>query len=137
MLWLMTVSGRTLTWPTVLADAAVDSDDVAYPKRFLLLGMLLFKDILPILAVDHKDSASTLSIKSSRIADDPPVFNQTFILSAFHLLLNKLLPLTSSDLEGLEDEPEEWLIAETNDEEAWAFEFRVSKFWPHPTERPC
>lgn len=38
------------------ADLSVDSDDVAYPKRFLLLGMLLFKDILPILAIDHKDS---------------------------------------------------------------------------------
>ena len=35
-----------------------DSDTIAYPKRFLLLGMLLFKDILPILAVDHKDSKS-------------------------------------------------------------------------------
>ena len=33
-----------------------DSDNTAYPKRFLLLGMLLFKDILPILAVDHPDS---------------------------------------------------------------------------------
>jgi hypothetical protein len=38
----------------------VDSDTIAYPKRFLLLGMLLFKDILPILAVDHKDSKSRL-----------------------------------------------------------------------------
>lgn len=35
-----------------------DDDKVAYPERFLLLGMLLFKDILPILAVDHKDSKS-------------------------------------------------------------------------------
>ena len=33
-----------------------DSDDNPYPKRFLLLGMLLFKDILPILAVDHPGS---------------------------------------------------------------------------------
>ena len=54
------------------------------------------------------------------------MFNQAFILNAFHLLLDKLLPLTSTDLENLEDEPEEWLVAETNDEEAWAFEFRVS-----------
>jgi len=38
------------------AGLMVDSDTIAYPKRFLLLGMLLFKDILPILAVDHKDS---------------------------------------------------------------------------------
>ena len=33
-----------------------DDDDVTHPKRFLLLGMLLFKDILPILAVQHLDS---------------------------------------------------------------------------------
>jgi hypothetical protein len=43
----------------------VDSDTIAYPKRFLLLGMLLFKDILPILAVDHKDSKSQLSKDST------------------------------------------------------------------------
>jgi hypothetical protein len=98
----------------------VDSDTIAYPKRFLLLGMLLFKDILPILAVDHKDSKSPTRIELTL------VFTQPFILNAFHLLLDKLLPLTSADLENLEDEPEEWLIAENNDEEAWAFEFRVS-----------
>ncbi|WVQ92143.1 hypothetical protein IAS59_005951 [Cryptococcus gattii] len=52
------------------------------------------------------------------------VFTPDFILSAFHLLVDKLLPLTSTDLEALEDEPEEWLIGENTDEEAWAFEFR-------------
>lgn len=41
--------------------------------------------------------------------------------------MDKLLPLTSTDLEALEDEPEEWLIGENTDEEAWAFEFRVSQ----------
>ncbi|WVQ94582.1 hypothetical protein IAU59_001662 [Kwoniella sp. CBS 9459] len=56
------------------------------------------------------------------IAND--VFTPNFILSAFHLLVDKLLPLTSTDLEALEDEPEEWLIGESFDEEAWAFEFR-------------
>lgn len=35
-----------------------DGDTIAYPKRFLLLGLLLFKDILPILAVDHQTSKS-------------------------------------------------------------------------------
>jgi hypothetical protein len=80
--------------------------------------MLLFKDILPILAVDHKDSMSFFP------AELTSVFTQPFILNAFHLLLDKLLPLTSADLESLEEEPEEWLVAENNDEEAWAFEFR-------------
>lgn len=54
------------------------------------------------------------------------VFTPEFILTALHLLIDKLLPLTSTDLEGLEDEAEEWLVAESNDEEAWAYEFRVS-----------
>ncbi|OCF32339.1 hypothetical protein I316_06007 [Kwoniella heveanensis BCC8398] len=89
------------------AIANDDSDSCPYPKRFLLLGLLLFKDILPILAHDH-----------------PDIFAPNFILSAFHLLVDKLLPLTSTDLEALEDEPEEWLIGESFDEEAWAFEFR-------------
>lgn len=55
-----------------------------------------------------------------------PVFTPDFVLSAFHLLIDKLLPLTTNDLERLEDEPEEWLIGEDNDEEAWKFEFRAS-----------
>lgn len=37
-------------------ELMADADDIAYPKSFLLLGMLLFKDILPILAVQHLDS---------------------------------------------------------------------------------
>lgn len=92
--------------------------------------MLLFKDILPILAVDHKDGRSRSDhLRVLALGQDSlnlSVFNQAFILNAFHLLLDKLLPLTSTDLENLEDEPEEWFIAENNDEEAWAFEFRVS-----------
>lgn len=107
----------------------IDSDTIAYPKRFLLLGMLLFKDILPILAVDHKDSKLNCTRRIKLIT----VFTQPFILNAFHLLLDKLLPLTSADLESLEDEPEEWLVAENNDEEAWAFEFRVSSLIPSVT----
>ncbi|KAK4688100.1 importin-11, partial [Tremellales sp. Uapishka_1] len=89
------------------AVASDDSDDVTYPKRYLLLGMLLFKDIIPILAVDH-----------------PDIFTPSFVLSALHLLVDKLLPLTSNDLETLEDEPEEWVVNENKGEEAWAFEFR-------------
>ncbi|WWC68913.1 uncharacterized protein I206_102849 [Kwoniella pini CBS 10737] len=56
--------------------------------------------------------------------DHGDIFTPHFILSAFHLLVDKLLPLTSTDLEALEDEPEEWLVGESFDEEAWAYEFR-------------
>jgi hypothetical protein len=58
--WLRAVTGRSRMTvrpahsATIdLPSASIDSDDTPYPKRFLLLGMLLFKDILPILALDH------------------------------------------------------------------------------------
>lgn len=43
------------------SDGAIDAQDddaISHPKSLLLLGMLLFKDILPILAVQHLDSES-------------------------------------------------------------------------------
>ena len=38
------------------AVSSSDEDADPFPKRFLLLGLLLFKDILPILAVEHPQS---------------------------------------------------------------------------------
>lgn len=102
-----------------------DSDACPYPKRFLLLGMLLFKDILPILAAEHP-SSETYPVHIIGKLLTLSVFTPSFVLSSLHLLIDKLLPLTSTDLENLEDEPEQWLISEDNDEEAWQFEFRVS-----------
>ncbi|ORX36457.1 armadillo-type protein [Kockovaella imperatae] len=92
------------------AEGDINDNDAAeesYPKRFLLLGLLLFKDVLPILSVDHAN-----------------VFTPDFVLSALRLLIDKMLPLTTTDLDALEEEPEEWSIREVSDEEAWAFEFR-------------
>ena len=39
--------------------------------------------------------------------------------------MDHLLPLTPSDLEQLEDSPEEWLIQMESGDEAWQFELRV------------
>lgn len=58
-------------------------------------------------------------------AGSPPVFTPDFILTALHLLIDKLLPLTSNDLAKVEEDPEEWLVTQGVDEEAWPFEFRV------------
>lgn len=50
------VSNHIHANPATPAYIVVDDDNAPYPKRFLLLGMLLFKDILAILAVEHPDS---------------------------------------------------------------------------------
>ncbi|RXK35686.1 hypothetical protein M231_07059 [Tremella mesenterica] len=105
--WWSTSSEVALGSEGAVVDDGIDSDDVSYPKRFILLGLLLFKDVLPILAHDR-----------------PDVFDGPFILRSFHLLLDKLLPLSPADLEKLEDSPEEWLIAESTEEEAWVYEYR-------------
>lgn len=57
-----------------------DSDDVLYPKRFLLLGMMLFKDILPILAQDHKDSEFGLLEPQSSSPDSNSLYTYFYPL---------------------------------------------------------
>jgi len=99
-----------------------DSDINPHPKRFLLLGMMLFKDILPILAQEHKNGAAHRGFRRSVLT---AVFTPDFILTALHLLIDKLLPLTANDLAKVEEDPEEWLVTQGVDEEAWPFEFRV------------
>ena len=65
------------------------------------------------------------------------VFTPDFVLSALRLLVDKMLPLTTTDLENLEDEPEEWSTREASDEEAWAFEFRVGSTVGVADVQPC
>lgn len=35
-----------------------DDETALYPKRFMLLGLVLFKNILPVLSSDHQHSES-------------------------------------------------------------------------------
>jgi hypothetical protein len=38
-----------------LTYAAIDDETARYPKRFMLLGLVLFKNILPVLSTDHQN----------------------------------------------------------------------------------
>jgi hypothetical protein len=47
------------------------------------------------------------------------------------LIITRFLPLKPADLEKWEGDPEEWVLEETKDYEAWEFDIRVrSNFSP-------
>ncbi|GHJ86997.1 hypothetical protein NliqN6_3399 [Naganishia liquefaciens] len=85
-----------------------DDDETAlYPKRFMLLGLVLFKNILPVLSTDHKH-----------------IFTDNFVSEAFHLIVDKLLPLNTQDWQSWQDDPEEWFVTQMDVGLAWSYEFR-------------
>ncbi|KAI5451703.1 hypothetical protein NCC49_001352 [Naganishia albida] len=85
-----------------------DDDDTArYPKRFMLLGLVLFKNILPVLSSDHQH-----------------IFTDTFISDAFHLIVDKLLPLSEQDWQAWQDDPEEFFVNQMDVGLAWSYDFR-------------
>ncbi|KAJ9092442.1 hypothetical protein QFC21_006824 [Naganishia friedmannii] len=91
-----------------------DDDETArYPKRFMLLGLVLFKNILPVLSTDHQNANIILS-----------VFTDAFITDAFHLIVDKLLPLTPEDWETWQEDSEEWFVNQMDVGLAWSFDFR-------------
>lgn len=44
-----------LGWENAGLRVGVEDETEKYPKRFLLLGLILFKNILPVLSVEHKE----------------------------------------------------------------------------------
>lgn len=56
------------------------------------------------------------------------VFTDSFISDAFHLIVDKLLPLNAQDWQSWQDDPEEWFVTQMDVGLAWSFEFRVSLY---------
>lgn len=53
------------------------------------------------------------------------LLNQEFVTQAVTLIVTRFLPLKPMDLEKWEGDPEEWVLEETKDYEAWEFDIRV------------
>ncbi|KAF8826887.1 hypothetical protein HHX47_DHR5000875 [Lentinula edodes] len=52
------------------------------------------------------------------------VLTANFIDDAVKIIITRLLPLTKDDLEGLEQDPEEWVNAEEQENQQWGYELR-------------
>lgn len=53
------------------------------------------------------------------------VLNNDLVSDVFTLITERMLILTPADLETLEHDPEEWVIAETAQNEQWTYNLRV------------
>ncbi|KAH9482382.1 Importin-11 [Psilocybe cubensis] len=91
-----------------------DSDEALYPVRFLVQGLVLFKDNL---SKWTPTSRSGVPNKNN--------LSQQFVESAVRLLVTRFMPLNTADLEGWMADPEEWVNLEDKDNDQWEYEIRA------------
>ncbi|KAF9008940.1 armadillo-type protein [Cyathus striatus] len=96
--------------PVELID---DSNHVLYPVRFLVQGMVLFKENLAQWTPTRRDGNPN---KNS--------LSEEFVQNAVHLLITRFMPLNPKDLDNWISDPEEWVNLEDKENDQWEFEIR-------------
>ncbi|KAI9000953.1 ARM repeat-containing protein [Trametes punicea] len=94
-------------------DQIADSSQVAFPVRFLVQGMALFRDSLAQWAPKKKDGSQ-----------NDKVLSKEFVEDAVKILVTRFIPLNPSDLEGWMEDPEEWVNTEEKENDQWEYELR-------------
>ncbi|KAJ7765016.1 armadillo-type protein [Mycena maculata] len=90
-----------------------DSNDAPYPVRFLVQGMVLFKDNLGQWKPVRRDGTENLTALS-----------QDFVQNAVETLIQQFMPLKEAELNDWMADPEQWVNDEETDNEQWLFEIR-------------
>ncbi|KAL0577074.1 hypothetical protein V5O48_004917 [Marasmius crinis-equi] len=91
-----------------------DSPTALYPVRFLVQGMVLFKETLGQYTLVRRDGTPNKNTLS-----------REFVEEAVKLIVTRFLPLNTDDLESWVNDPEEWFTAEETENEQWEFELRA------------
>ncbi|KAG7096795.1 hypothetical protein E1B28_004204 [Marasmius oreades] len=91
-----------------------DSNTAVYPVRFLVQGMVLFKETLGQYASVRRDGTPNRNTLSRQFVED-----------AVKLIVTRFLPLNAKDLDTWVTDPEEWVTAEETENEQWEFELRA------------
>ncbi|KAF5390622.1 hypothetical protein D9757_002665 [Collybiopsis confluens] len=98
--------------------------------RFLVQGLVLFKDLVGQWTAQRRDGTpnanglSQILIRGSFAADDNQVLTVDFIENAVKIIVTRLLPFTNADLQGLTNDPEEWVNTEEQENQQWEYELR-------------
>ncbi|KAF8489124.1 armadillo-type protein [Gautieria morchelliformis] len=92
-----------------------DSPNAFYPVRLLVQCMILFRESL-----NAWSGKKTENMTATRAG----VLSEHFVEDAVRLLLTRLIPLSSPDLERWTDDPEEWVNHEEKEGDAWEYELR-------------
>ncbi|ESK94397.1 importin 11 [Moniliophthora roreri MCA 2997] len=91
-----------------------DNNHVLFPVRFLVQGMVMFKDTLGQYTAVRRDGTPNRNTLS-----------QTFVEDAVRLIVTRFLPLNAKDLESWLADPEEWVNTEETENEHWEYELRA------------
>lgn len=95
-------------------DMTYDSNEAAFPVRFLVQAMVLFKDSLsqwtPVKKIDNTPNSQALS--------------PDFVEKAVGLLVTRFMPLNPKDLDSWMSDPEEWVNMEDQENDQWEFQLR-------------
>ncbi|TFK75774.1 ARM repeat-containing protein [Pluteus cervinus] len=95
------------------SNLTADSNEAVYPTRFLVQGMVLFKESLAQWAPVKRDgTVNTTSL------------TQEFVDNAVKLLITRFMPLNPKDLDIWSNDPEEWVNLEDKENDLWEFEIR-------------
>ncbi|KAH9947240.1 ARM repeat-containing protein [Amylocystis lapponica] len=95
--------------PEYIADSPI----AVFPVRFLVQGMMLFKDSLAQWAPVRKNGT-----------ENERVLSKDFVEDAVRLLVTRFIPLNPDDLEEWMANPEGWVNVEEQDSEQWVYEIR-------------
>ncbi|EIM88549.1 ARM repeat-containing protein [Stereum hirsutum FP-91666 SS1] len=94
------------------SELIADSPTAVFPVRFLVQGMVLFKDSLAQWSPTRKAGTNAATMP------------EDFVQRAVTLLVTNFMPLKPADLEGWMADPEEWVNSEEKEDEQWTFEIR-------------
>ncbi|KAF8165214.1 armadillo-type protein [Crassisporium funariophilum] len=95
-------------------DFVADSDEAVYPVRFLVQGIVLFKESLSQWTATKRNGMPNKNTLS-----------QEFVENAVRLLITRFMPLNPSDLENWMADPEEWVNLEDKENDQWEYEIRA------------
>ncbi|KAJ6598916.1 armadillo-type protein [Mycena vulgaris] len=98
---------------TERSDSIADSPEALYPVRFLVQGMVLFKDNIGQWKPLRKDGSQNQNTL-------PPEFVQTAVTT----LINQFMPLKDTELTEWMADPEQWVNDQDTENEQWIFEIR-------------
>ncbi|KAF8746019.1 hypothetical protein AX14_004306 [Amanita brunnescens Koide BX004] len=94
-------------------EYVADSDNTIYPVRFLVQGMVLFKESLAQWAPTRRDGTPNRNTLS-----------REFVENAVKALITRFMTLNPSDLETWMNDPEEWVNLEDQENDQWEYEIR-------------
>ncbi|KAJ7283929.1 armadillo-type protein [Mycena rebaudengoi] len=98
---------------TTKPEFIADSPEAVFPVRFLVQGMVIFKDNLGQWRPIRKDGTENQNSLPTE-----------FVQKAVKTLIEQFMPLKESELQEWIDDPEQWVNDEDQDNDQWIFEIR-------------